>query len=64
MLRFSARQDGRNARPHRTFPDKEFAFPGNERLEADLDTGNVSDGIEGSGVAVKGNAEITSARPR
>jgi hypothetical protein len=60
---FPAGKDGCNARPHRPFSDREFAFPGNERLETDLDTGNVGDSIERPGRAVEGNTEVARAVP-
>ena len=50
--------------PVRTGPcaDLQFSFTGDERGVADGDAGDVGDGVERAGRAVKGNAEIAGAR--
>ena len=57
----SARMNGGDAGAHRAFADFEFAFAGDERGVADLDSFDVGDGIVGAGSAVEGNAEIAGA---
>ena len=45
-------------------PTCKFSFAGDQRGVADGDAGNIGDGVERAGRAVKGNAEITRARLR
>ena len=46
----------------RAFADLQLAFAGDQSNLANLDSGDVSDGIERSGCTVKGDTEIAGPR--
>jgi hypothetical protein len=58
----AARENGSHAGSHGAFANLELAFAGNERGVADGDAGNIGDGVERAGRAVKRHAEIAGAR--
>ena len=58
----AARQNCGDAGADRSLADLQFSFTGDERGVANGYAGHVGDGVERTGRAVKGNAEIASAR--
>jgi len=58
---FAAWENGGDAGAHGAFTDLKLSFPGDERRVADGDAGNVGDGVEWTGRAVEGDAEIAGA---
>ena len=63
-VRGAAREDGGDAGAHRTAPDDQLAIARDDRAVPDGDTGDVGDGVEGTGRAVEGDAEIARAGAR
>src|SRR6476660_483355 len=57
----SARKNRGDPGAHGALADLQFSFARNQRSMADDDAGNISDGIERAGRAVKRDAEITRA---
>src|SRR5260370_30698964 len=60
---FSARKDRGHSRSDRPLPNLQFSLAGDERGMSEADAGNVADGVEGAGRAVKRDAEIPRSRP-
>jgi len=58
----AAREDSGDSGADRAFADFQFSIAGNQRGVTDENAGNVGDGIERAGSAVKRNSEV--ARPR
>ena len=58
---FAARMNRGDAGANRAFADFQFAFAGDQRGVADLDSLHISDGIIGARSAVKRNAKVTGA---
>ena len=57
----SARKDRSHAGAHRTLANNQFAFAFNQRGVANLDAGNVGDGVELVRRSIKWNTEIARA---
>ena len=62
LLAFPARMNGGDAGANRAFADFEFAFAGDQRGVADLDSFHVGDGIVGARSSIEWNAQIAGAR--
>ena len=58
----AARQDRGDAGAHRALADLQLALARDERRVADLDAGDVGDGVGGAGRAVERDAEIAGPR--
>ena len=59
---FSARKHGGHSRANRPLANLQLSFAGNERSVPDGYAGNIGDGVERPGCAVKRDAEIAGAR--
>src|ERR1039458_4069527 len=59
---FSAWKNGGDAGADRPFADFEFSFARDECSMTHLDSTNVGDGVVGTGIAIKRNAQIAGAR--
>ena len=57
----TARQNSSDAGAHWTFTDLQFSFAGNKRGVTDGYAGNIGDGVERAGRAVKRDTEIACA---
>jgi hypothetical protein len=58
----ATREDGGDTGPDRALPDFTLALTGDEGGEPNGDTGDVGDGVEWTGSAVEGDAEVAGAR--
>src|SRR5260370_9707181 len=59
---YATRENGRDASSDRALANITFAFAGDERGVTHSDAGNVGDGVQRAGRAIKRDAEIAGAR--